>query len=209
MSRFVNRALGLVLAAAGLALAAPAVAQTAIQQSNQAAKERGVEPIREGGLVQGTVQDVDFAKGLITIRSTTGLITLRSVPTQLMGYKKGDNVALAYRGSRYHWLWEQIGFAVGRPGGVGQAAPFAMQGTLVGTVGEINLATGEVLVDGPTGHVLLHGHPALLHGLVPGSYARFFIGDIAGAHWVGRVEPAFESAVGGSGQTRAADESEK
>jgi hypothetical protein len=56
------------------------------------------------GTVQGTVQGLDFNQGLIRLRSSGGLITLRSRPMDMADLNPGDVVALQY--SNYNGaLW--------------------------------------------------------------------------------------------------------
>ncbi len=199
MIRFPKRTLGLAVTAVSLASAASAVAQTPMQQHNQAHVESGTET-HQGGFVQGTVQGIDFGLGLITIRSTTGLITLQAEPTQLMGFKQGDSVGLPYTGTKFRWLGRDVGTTVSSVGSSGYGAPYAKQGTIIGTVDAIDDAIGHVTVDVPGGKVLLHGHPTLLRGVLPGLYAKFEVVEMGGDRWIGAVQPASGQAVGGSGQ---------
>lgn len=139
------------------------------------------------GTIQGTVQALDFNQGLIRLRSSGGVITLRSRPMDMADLNPGDVVALEY--ANYNGaLW------VGARD-VAEVEQYAQFGTLTGNVTQVNKALGTVTVRGRT----FRAHPEQLEQVIPGQFISLGYANVAGTNWIADIDPAFQGGTfGGS-----------
>lgn len=137
------------------------------------------------GTVQGTVQGLDFNQGLIRLRSSGGLITLRSRPMDMADLNPGDVVALQY--SNYNGaLW--VGARES-----GNVQEYAQFGTLTGNVTQVNKALGTVTVRGRT----FRAHPEQLEQVIPGQFVSLGYANIAGTNWISGIDAGFQGTLEG------------
>lgn len=137
------------------------------------------------GTVQGTVQGLDFNQGLIRLRSSGGLITLRSRPMDMADLNPGDVVALQY--SNYNGaLW--VGARES-----GNVQEYAQFGTLTGNVTQVNKALGTVTVRGRT----FRAHPEQLEQVIPGQFISLGYANIAGTNWISGIDSGFQGNLEG------------
>lgn len=137
------------------------------------------------GTVQGTVQALDFNQGLIRLRSSGGVITLRSRPMDMADLNPGDVVALQY--SNYNGaLW--VGARES-----GNVQEYAQFGTLTGNVTQVNKALGTVTVRGRT----FRAHPEQLEQVIPGQFVSLGYANIAGTNWISGIGSGFQGTLQG------------
>jgi hypothetical protein len=131
------------------------------------------------GTVQGTVDQLDFQEGLLTLRSADGDVEIRARPMDITNLNPGDVVAIDF--SNYNGvLWLQPEDADL------DAESFAQFGTLTGNVSEVDKTEGTITVRGQT----MRAHPDQLLPIVPGQFVSLGYANIAGTNWVAQVDKA-------------------
>lgn len=132
------------------------------------------------GTIQGTVNQLDFQRGVISLSSSGGNVQLRARPMDIVNLNPGDVVALQF--SNYQGaLWVT-------PDQAGQVQPqhFAQYGTLTGTVDNVNKALGTISVRGQT----LRAHPEQLEAIIPGQFVSLGYANVSGQNWLAAVQGA-------------------
>ncbi|MFZ9887038.1 MAG: hypothetical protein ACO3JL_05995 [Myxococcota bacterium] len=132
------------------------------------------------GTIQGTVNGLDFNRGIISLASGGGNVQLRARPMDIANLNPGDVVALQfanYQGAL--WVVPEKGADI---------APqhFAQFGTLTGTVDQVNKALGTITVRGQT----LRAHPEQLEAVIPGQFVSLGYANVSGTNWLAGVQPA-------------------
>lgn len=128
------------------------------------------------GVVRGTIENLDFLRGMVAIRTDGRVVRLNARPQDLAGFNPGDIAGvtfLNYNGSL--WL-EPNGYGWG----YGDLDSYALAGELTGTVSQVNRKTGRVTIAGHT----LRAHPEQLDGVYPGSFVSFTYAQIGNTRWV-------------------------
>jgi hypothetical protein len=189
----------LVAAFAGalaLVLLAPAEASAQFGGTGFGTSSRGGTAVM--GTVQGSVADLDFTQGLVTIRTARGDVTMRAHPADLRGLNPGDVAAMEfYDYDGEQWL---------RPGGasgrrtrtLSSTRDFSLSGELTGTIESVDRQTGHIIVEGH----LVRAHPEDVSGLQPGQFARIRYFEVEGERWAEvRGRGISTSGVRGGGTT--------
>jgi hypothetical protein len=164
--------------------------QGQVEPEQRAQAEHEV-PLIEG-TVQGTVREVDLARGSVTIESEGQQADLQAHPSDLAQLREGEEIQLSFTtypdGSR--WLEQQVdaGELLQRSQSVGQIA---------GEVDAVDEDAGIVAVAGET----FRAHPHQLEQLHRGESVSLSYAEIEGTPWVAEVEPG---ATGGMQQQQQA-----
>ncbi len=169
-------------------LQAPQLAQPGQAQLGQSNQQFGSSQMQQSqmghtysmGTIQGTVNGLDFNRGIISLSSSGGNVQLRARPMDIANLNPGDVVALQfanYQGA----LWLQPDQA-----GSVQAQNFAQYGTLTGTVDQVNKAVGTITVRGQT----LRAHPEQLQAIIPGQFVSLGYANVSGTNWLAAVQGA-------------------
>lgn len=177
-----RRAVGLLGLCALLAVL-PALAQR--YRTGYAGEVLGSSSI---ATVRGTVQDLDFLKGAIAIRSNGRVWRLHAHPQDLAGLNPGDVAALTYGNyGGQLWLEPGGGDASGSYGagfGAVNLDTFAISGEVTGTVQSVNRSAGTLRVADHT----LRAHPEQLSGLYPGAFVSVGYAQIGSQRWLDSMD---------------------
>ncbi len=172
-------------------LQAPQLAQPGQAQLGESNQQFGGSQMQQSpqrhtysmGTIQGTVNGLDFNRGVISISSSGGNVQLRARPMDIVNLNPGDVVALNfanYQGA----LW-----IVPDQAGSVQTQNFAQYGTLTGTVDQVNKALGTITVRGQT----LRAHPEQLGAIIPGQFVSLGYANVSGTNWLAAVQGAGQS----------------
>lgn len=142
------------------------------------------------GTVQGSIADLDFTKGLVTVRTARGDLTLSAHPQDLRGLNPGDVASLDYynyNGAR--WL-EPDGFSGTRyRSGTTNGRDFSLSGELTGTVQSVDRQNGTVRVAGHT----VRAHPEDVADLYPGQFVQIEYFEVEGERWADSTSTGISS----------------
>ncbi|MBI3184185.1 MAG: hypothetical protein HYZ28_18790 [Myxococcales bacterium] len=143
------------------------------------------------GIVQGVVSSIDYARGMVTIRSGRQLFTVRAKPQQIALYKPGELTTVHY--AQYlgvPWMIEN------RAAGMYSPLNFAQLATVVGVVTGVDKSTGVVTLAHGEQAASFQGHPLDVEALLPGQFVALSYSRIAGANWINNIAPATEGTIG-------------
>lgn len=143
------------------------------------------------GTVRGTVQGLDFNRGLVTVRTNGEQLALHARPQDLSGLNPGDIAELTYL-NYDGMLWLEPGGYYGGGFGTYGIDTFALSGEVTGTVESVDRRTGQVRVADQT----LRAHPEQLDGVYPGSFVSFSYAQIGDVRWVEDVGGYYGGGVG-------------
>lgn len=144
------------------------------------------------GIVQGIVTNLDYGRGLVTVRSGRQVFLIRAKPQQLALYKPGELTTIHY--AQYlgvPWMIESRSASLYSP------LNFAQLATVVGVVTGVNKATGVVSLSQGAEPKFFQGHPEDVEALLPGQFVALTYARIGGENWINTIAPASETPVTG------------
>lgn len=149
--------------------------QASFQGGGQQAGGQG-DLQQSAGTIQGAVQSLDYEKGLLTLDTGTGRMTLRAQPLDIAQLNPGDVVSVPY-GNYDGQLWVSTGQ------GQQHMDSFAVNGKVTGTLSSVDKSNGTVTIRGQT----FRAHPETVEQLVPGQFIQVDYARVAGTDWISNV----------------------
>lgn len=182
--------------------------QPQAQQQQQQQDQMGASDIRDQrptsivAVAKGTVTGLNLSRGLITISTGRGSLTLNALPSQISDLNPGDLVALSYNnynGVRWLALNQSAG---GGLGGSGQtsldAQSFGQYGVVTGYVTQLNKNSGTITVR----NVQFRTHPQFLENLLPGQFVNVTFAQVGNINWAQQINPVTGQAPSLPGQSQ-------
>lgn len=131
--------------------------------------------------ITGVVRALDYDQGTFTVRAGDQAQTIYARPKQLASLVPGDLVSV-----RYRWFGQQP-WLVGT--GTGPGA-FSLQGTLRGTVANLDKQSGTVTLSTVNGTATLRANPNDFEQIVPGQFVAIDYQKVNGQLWAEDVQVA-------------------
>ncbi|MBX3469371.1 MAG: hypothetical protein KF878_21060 [Planctomycetes bacterium] len=149
-----------------------------------------------GGTLQGTIQGIAIAQGIVRLGTQQGIIELRATPAQLIGLNPGDTVTARYQViGNQPWVVPFDGqTATSRLG----PQAVARQGAVTGVISNIDPAQGIVLIRGRP----FFTHPQVLMNLTPGQPVSVRFEQLQNVSWITGISPADPAEIGRDGGQR-------
>jgi len=157
------------------------------QQMGGQMEIRDQRPTSIVAVAKGTVTGLNLSRGLITISTGRGNLTLNALPSQIADLNPGDLVALSY--NNYNGvLWLSLDQGAG--GGLGGAGnlslgpeSFGSYGMTTGYVNRVDKRQGFIEVRG----VQFRTHPQLLQNVIPGQFVNVTFAEIGNRNWADQI----------------------
>lgn len=154
----------------------------------------GVTPWAEAaerGIIQGVVTNVNYSRGLLSVRSGNQSFIVRAKPQQLALYRPGELTTIHYANyAGVPWMIENRSAQLYSP------TQFAQASTVVGVVTGVNKATGVVGISRGAGQQQTFlGHPNDVEALLPGQFIALTFARIGGQGWIQSIAPATETGI--------------
>lgn len=164
--------------------------QAAYGNPGQASGTQGVgSQAAVRGLVQGTVGNVNFSKGTLTLNTGNGATTIRGTPGQLQNFRKGEFTSIPfadYAGNR--WL-------VSSPSQL-QPQTFARAVTVTGVVKNVNKSGGKLMINRDGKTVTYNAHPQTLQSVLPGQFVSITYEQVGNVDWIQQLRAAQQQNAG-------------
>jgi hypothetical protein len=156
------------------------------------------QPAQPGGTttaqtqqIQGTVKDVDVAKGEVTVTSNDKDVTLHALPTDLADLNKGQQANLSYAN-----FGGELWVTPSKGGAQTLTQAYQQTGTITGSISKIDKNAGTVTINGQK----FYAHPDQLQGLASGQFVSLSYANVQGTPWVANIQQGQPGQQGGGSQ---------
>ncbi|HCF60768.1 MAG TPA: hypothetical protein DFS52_22555 [Myxococcales bacterium] len=170
------------------------------QQMGGQMEIRDQRPTSIVAVAKGTVTGLNLSRGLITISTGRGNLTLNALPSQIADLNPGDLVALSYNnynGVRWLALNQSAGGGIGGAGATSlDPQAFGQYGVVTGYVTQLNKNNGTITVR----NVPFRTHPQFLENLLPGQFVNVTFAQVGNINWAQQINPVGAQAPSLPGQ---------